>query len=88
MKRYRFVKPVETIESPHPGTPDAEVCVVRRAGRSAARLGLPDSACPYDHSCSLNNNRVQWMLGYYDVGLERFYRSPDSGLACDREGVR
>jgi hypothetical protein len=78
----------ETIESPHPGTPDAEVCIVRRMGRAAARDGLLDTACPYDHTGLLNNNRTQWMLGYYDVGLERFFAARDSGLSCKREGVR
>jgi len=63
----------DTIDTPHPGTPDAEVCIVRRMGRAAARQGPPDTDCPYGHAGSLNNNRVQWMLGYYDVRLERFY---------------
>jgi len=78
----------DIIDTPNPGTPDAEVCIVRRMGRSAARQGMPDTECPYEHTGSLNNNRVQWMLGYYDVGLERFWRVRDSGLFCKQEEVR
>jgi hypothetical protein len=78
----------DIIDAPHPGTPDAEVCIVRRMGRAAARQELPDTECPYEHTGSLNNNRVQWMLGFYDVRLERFYKAPDSGLSCKQEEVR
>jgi hypothetical protein len=78
----------DIIDTLNPGTPDAEVCIVRRRGREAARQGLPDTECPYEHTGSLSNNRLQWMLGYYDVGLERFLLAPDAGLSCKQEGVR
>jgi hypothetical protein len=88
MKTRRFIPPFEAIDEPHPGTPDNAIPKIRLEGRIVARRGLSDKACPYESGKLVNNHRVQWMLGYYDVGLERFFRAPDSGLACDKEGVR
>lgn len=69
----RFQPPDETIASPHPGTPDDSVSLARRCGREAARRGEPDTTCPYPSTVS-NSRRTDWMLGYYDVGLERFFQ--------------
>ena len=56
------------IAEPNPGTPDDDVPPERLQGRVAAREGRPDGANPY-----IGMGRVDWYLGYYDVGLERFF---------------
>ena len=52
-----------------PGTPDNKVPQKRLHGRYARRTGKTIGDCPY----AAGDARVQWMLGYEDVRLERFY---------------
>ena len=56
------------ISAPNPGTPDDDVTPDRRQGRIAARAGRPDADNPY-----IGMGRVEWYLGFYDVGLEKFF---------------
>lgn len=58
------------VDANNPGTPDNLVPKARLNGRKAARDGRPS-----DDGLDVRlTDRVQWYLGWYDVGLEKWYR--------------
>jgi len=70
----RFILPDETITSPHPGTPDADVSPARLRGRIARRFASrcpadPDAVPPDIRDTIPKSDQAEWWLGWYDERL-------------------
>lgn len=63
----------EWVDANTPATADQLVTVTRLEGRVFHREGGVASDCPYPSAGGSNDMRTQWMLGFYDIGLEKYY---------------